>query len=1145
MSTFFGIPTEWLALSCLALVAAMLAVLGIRAWRWPIFLRLGVRQLPRRPQQTVLITAGLMLSTALVTASLVTGDTITHALRSAAVNELGRVDEIVMYSEVPRPPPGATAGSTAPASPASSSAQEDNQRFVSPPFFPGPTYERLAGRLSDNGALQNEVAGIVPAIRLWCTVVNVTSRQTSNADVVAIPADYDRIFGELLRADGRRLDLGTLLPDEVFLNDSAGRALVAKPGDELTCTIAGVPHRWTVADTALPEGLGRGSLASLYLPLDHLRASLGPAVIGGVEAPINQIWVANRGDAISSARLTETVISALRPAIADPAALEEVKSLLQREDLRAALAVRRGTLPDRTQQRVAEVLASVDQPAEHFERLLRNVALRRALLEGAVAAPDPQLAIRLTDSLQRATGYRIEPIKQQVLEFAERAGNVITTIFLLFSLLSIAASVLLIFLIFSLLAASRRSELGVTRALGTERGHLIAMFTYEGVAYALLAAAAGVPAGLAVSRLLLAILIRSVESGAAGFTGAAARVAETVTWHAEPRSVLLGATLGLALTIITVAAAAWRVSRLTIVTAIRDLPEPPPARYGRGAWWWVGLIVLGAVLLGVALGLGQALPFAAGVSCLVLATGAAIRHGGRRRWGRDTAGQLGATVAGAGLAAYWALPFDAPQRIGLPPLASGIEIFALAGVVMVAGAVWVFVANGDLFGRAMTRFLSLVAHPAPALRLALAHIFRQPLRTGLTAMMFGLVIFMLTVMQTVTASAVHFHANPEVVYGGWHLIGETRATTRAMDGAENATFSRLPDAVAAAALARSDLRPLVEATGARTTAFFALLQLSAPSPAWGGYIVAGIDRHFAEGNLIPLQTRAKGYRSDREVWEAVATTPGLAVVDNQVLPSPQVRGRPRIGAASFVLHGVTDGQAEMEPVSVWIGNPTGKQAAKVQVIGIIDRRTAASFRGLHIAQAQLEALGPPVRPPATRLYFRLHQGVPVDEARAVLGTSFFDEGLQTINVLERFQNESGPLLLSSLMLQLFVGLGLFVGVAALGVISTRAALERRQEIGMLRAIGFSRGTVARSVLFESVLVVVLGSTLGVGLGLLLCRNVFAVQFFDRFQRGLQLVVPWDQLALTVSLACAAALLATWLPARQASRVPPIAALREG
>ena len=51
----------------------------------------------------------------------------------------------------------------------------------------------------------------------------------------------------------------------------------------------------------------------------------------------------------------------------------------------------------------------------------------------------------------------------------------------------------------------------------------------------------------------------------------------------------------------------------------------------------------------------------------------------------------------------------------------------------------------------------------------------------------------------------------------------------------------------------------------------------------------------------------------------------------------------------------------------------------------------------------------------------------------------------------------------------FMGLGLIVGVAALGVVSARAVVERRQQIGVLRSIGFRRGMVQLSFLLESVL----------------------------------------------------------------------------
>ena len=53
------------------------------------------------------------------------------------------------------------------------------------------------------------------------------------------------------------------------------------------------------------------------------------------------------------------------------------------------------------------------------------------------------------------------------------------------------------------------------------------------------------------------------------------------------------------------------------------------------------------------------------------------------------------------------------------------------------------------------------------------------------------------------------------------------------------------------------------------------------------------------------------------------------------------------------------------------------------------------------------------------------------------------------------------------LIQGFMGLGLVVGVAALGVISARAVVERRQQIGVLRSIGFRREMVQAIFLLES------------------------------------------------------------------------------
>ncbi len=129
-----------------------------------------------------------------------------------------------------------------------------------------------------------------------------------------------------------------------------------------------------------------------------------------------------------------------------------------------------------------------------------------------------------------------------------------------------------------------------------------------------------------------------------------------------------------------------------------------------------------------------------------------------------------------------------------------------------------------------------------------------------------------------------------------------------------------------------------------------------------------------------------------------------------------------------------------------------------------------------------------------------------------------------------------------MILQGFMGVGLLAGVAALGTLSTRAVVERRRQIGVLRALGFSARAVSSGLLVESALIALLGAGLGVSIGLFVAQNT--VLFLNRQNPELRFTIPWDQLAGIVIVALGAALLMTILPARQAARLTPAEALRE-
>ena len=94
----------------------------------------------------------------------------------------------------------------------------------------------------------------------------------------------------------------------------------------------------------------------------------------------------------------------------------------------------------------------------------------------------------------------------------ELAASAFTTIFIVAGLFGITAGLVLIFLIFVMLAAERKSEMGMARAVGAQRGHLVEMFVFEGTAYDLAAAAVGVALGVATG-LIIAVTLGQAFAG--------------------------------------------------------------------------------------------------------------------------------------------------------------------------------------------------------------------------------------------------------------------------------------------------------------------------------------------------------------------------------------------------------------------------------------------------------------------------------------------------------------------------------------------------------------------------------------------------------------------------------------------------------
>jgi putative ABC transport system permease protein len=197
--------------------------------------------------------------------------------------------------------------------------------------------------------------------------------------------------------------------------------------------------------------------------------------------------------------------------------------------------------------------------------------------------------------------------------------------------------------------------------------------------------------------------------------------------------------------------------------------------------------------------------------------------------------------------------------------------------------------------------------------------------------------------------------------------------------------------------------------------------------------------------------------------------------------------------------------------------------------------------GILTSQETVAPLGERARPTGHR--FALAPGVDASATARALESAFLANGMEADAVSELLEDTVSANLTFNRIMQGFVGLGLIVGVAALGVISARSVVERRQQIGVLRSIGFQRRMIQGAFLLETSLVALGAIVVGTALGLVVAYNVISESRETPSWENMAFAVPWGTLAVIFAVVYAVALGTAYVPARRASRVYPAEALR--
>ncbi|HEX5672006.1 MAG TPA: FtsX-like permease family protein, partial [Acidimicrobiia bacterium] len=167
-----------------------------------------------------------------------------------------------------------------------------------------------------------------------------------------------------------------------------------------------------------------------------------------------------------------------------------------------------------------------------------------------------------------------------------------------------------------------------------------------------------------------------------------------------------------------------------------------------------------------------------------------------------------------------------------------------------------------------------------------------------------------------------------------------------------------------------------------------------------------------------------------------------------------------------------------------------------------------------------------------QVFIALAEGVTLEAGRAATETVI--EPFAGVQVLDQSEfREQTSQQIDQLVLLVFGLLGVSVVIAIVGITNTLtlSVHERIREIGLVRAVGMSRGQLRRSITWESMLIAVLGGVLGITLGVFFAWAVVTALEDD----VLFLSVPWARLALALGAAAVAGVLAAVVPAWRAGR----------
>ncbi len=956
-----------------SLVAIVLFAVGVLAMRRRVFSRMAARNISRRKTHSAIVICGLLIATAMISGSLVAGDTLDYIITRDVMAQLGEVDIVV-------------------------SALNETGEHI---YFS----HSIARSVAENATSEDlpDIDKASGAIREGLAVQNLRNGKTF-ARAGLFGFEVGGSVNPLLSPAGAPVAFEDVSGGMAVLNSDLADEIEAQAGDTiLGITKIGLPFTVNVSWIAQDVGLAKwGGSANLFVDLEYAQQRLL-----GAPGLINRLDISCKGSASDGHRVSGQAVA-------------DLKSFL---------------------------------PSE------------------------PR--------------FEYDEAKADGLEQAKTVSDMMSQLMVLMSSFAIIAGAALIVNIFVMLAEERKNEMGISRAVGMQRGDLTQTFMFEGAAYAAAAAGIGAFAGLGIALVMMSGAAAIISGGGLEFT-----------LHWEWSSLGIAAGAGFLITMLTVILASWRVSKLNIVRAIRSIPEPTSGK-GRRRYLMLGAagVIVGALVTVVGAARHEAAGVVGGPPVVVMGLALLLC--------RFFDFRIPMSIAGAFMVFYTFDPFNIQTAV-FGSAEGGMEMFLVSGLLLVSGCVIFVMVNSEPLLDFLMGSIGRMRSILPVLKIAISYPMNKKFRTGLTIFMFALIMFTVIVLAMIASfQRESVEKTTQQLSGGYEILGFSMLEIPR----ENLTAGlELVNQTLGAGVVQSYE---VAAIGPAT--------LNASGTKDFEYTMIGLSDRMVSDAKYTLMRRAPEYSTDAEAWNAILANNRLVIMDGSVVPA-------QMGATTF------------SPISLDIGDVIrvrtafGAEAA-VTVIGIMDQYF---INGMYCSHEFVRSFNPLAKD--TLLYFKTSAtpGLTDAQVSTEMEKVFVSYGLTNMVVRDMVQEAMTMIASVMQLMEIFLGMGLIVGIAGLGIITIRNVAERRQEIGVMRAIGYQRDMILKAFLIETSFMSLLGITIGILMGLGISYTIFEWGGFSRLS---VFVIPWGEVLILLAIAFTITLAATLPPSRKAARLAPAEALR--